>query len=131
MDTLDMIIKVWPIIVVIFMGMATLILAFYKQKILTKQVDSLFKKNRELEKKFESEITELKKEFNAKLYGADGQTVYMPREGCKACRDECQVARAKEFDIILDTLRRLETKFDKHIERSCDDRIRVTSKNSC
>lgn len=66
-----------------------------------------------VEDKFSEKITQMRNELNSRLYRKDGQSVYMPRDGCKDCRFECSDNRNKEYTMILDYLKRLDDKLEK------------------
>ncbi len=80
MTTLDLMFKAWPLVVAMVATIATIAVALYRVRVYGKV------------------IPELEKQIKSRLYTAAGETIYMPRNGCRECRDDCQKVRNREYN---------------------------------
>ena len=57
-------------------------------------------------------ISEISDGIKTKLYTPEGETIYMPRNQCKECRDDCGARRRDEMDDVKRELRTISSKMD-------------------
>lgn len=92
MTTTELMIRSWPIIVSIIGLIGTISVALYRLRRYSERLDEHEKQIRE--------ISNVDKVIASRLYGKDGESIYMPRLACDRCRTDCQKLLAEKIDDL-------------------------------
>ena len=92
METLKLIIKLWPLLSAVIAAIAIAAVALYQ---IRQNNATLAEHSKTLK-----DLSDIDKVVRTRLYLQDGTTIFMPRVDCDRCRAQCHAQLVERYDNI-------------------------------
>lgn len=100
MNTLDLMLKLWPVIAGIVGLIAVVSVAFYRLN----EHEKMLKRFADIESFLRNTFKERDKSARDRLYHRDGESIFVPRSTCDRCRAECAAQISEKMGAITTML---------------------------